>query len=152
MSVETLLLMEELSDKIGQTSEFREFTVRHVLGRIRDNDIEEQVRRILAFVKEHVIYVRDPVGREYITSPAVMLDTIRGTGFVHGDCDDHVVLLNALAASIGIPAIPVGVELGNTGYYNHVISSVNVRGNWVDLDPCAKIRPQPVYRRRLIAQ
>lgn len=151
MSVETLVLMEQLADNQAEDAAVRDYALFRVIGRISNNDVAGQAERLANFVRDHVTYVRDPVGHEFITSPKVMLEQIDQHGYTFGDCDDHVMLLSALLGSVGIPAIPVGVKLGASRGFNHVIVSADINGEWIDIDPCAKLKGQPVYTERLIA-
>jgi len=114
-----------------------------------DNDTAGAVDKFLIFVKKTVRYMPDPDGMEYVTSPIELLSRWLKKETVMGDCDDHVLLLDALCLSVGIPARPVGIQLPGSGWFNHVISQVFINGRWVDLDPCAKDMEQPLYLNRM---
>lgn len=117
-----------------------------------NNEIAQQTSDILQFVKDHVRYVRDPIGLEFVQSPLDMVRTIKARGFTYGDCEDHTILLNTLLGAIGIKARPVGVKLGDSKSYNHVVTTaLGKDGIWKTLDACAKNRPQPQYTDRLMA-
>jgi len=121
-----------------------------VLDGLDNNDVDGQIERIFEFVKEHMIYVRDPIASEYVISPVRHLRSIAQYGTTRGDCDDHALLLNSMLGSIGIKTKFVGVKL-KSNRFNHVISSVLTKSNgWVDLDPCAKSVPQRNYQDRLV--
>lgn len=111
-----------------------------------------QVTTIANFVRDHVKFVADPVNGELFISPVVMLQDIENKGFTVGDCDDHVLLLNSMLGSIGIDAKPVAVKLFNPNYFDHVISSVFVGGQWTDIDPCANAGQVAAYLDRLELQ
>lgn len=124
-------------------------TVRLLEG-LENNDIDGQIQRVFDFVKENMIYVRDPINSEYVISPVRHLRSIAQHGQTHGDCDDHVLLMNSMLGSVGIQTKFVGVKL-RSNVFNHVISSVLTKsGEWVDLDPCAKQLPQRHFQDRLV--
>lgn len=143
--------MESICDQLASSKRVRDFVLYEVLGAIANNDTRTQLAKIFDFVKAKVIYIKDPKGFELIQSPVAMIDRIEKTGHVYGDCDDHVVLLNSMLATIGFECVPMGVKLHGSSYYNHVISGVIVRGELVELDPCAKNKPPPLYNDRLLA-
>jgi transglutaminase-like putative cysteine protease len=101
------------------------------------------------FVRSKVVYVRDPNGTEYVISPVRMLSQINTDGRTMGDCDDHTLLFNSMLNSIGFRARAVGVRLFEDRY-DHVISSVLVGNQWVDIDTCIKSGQQPRYDMRLV--
>lgn len=101
------------------------------------------------FVRQKVTYVRDPDDSEYITTATRMLQGYRETGVIFGDCDDHVVLLNSLLMSLGVPAKPVGVKFGGSTEFNHVISGVWMNQHYALIDPCAKNGSQAFYQETL---
>jgi len=112
---------------------------------LSNNDILGQVNRAVSFVRQNVTYIRDPVDSEYVISPVRMLDSFTATGYMAGDCDDHVMLLNTMLGSVGIQTKFVGVKFGNASEYNHVISGIFVGGQMYLVDPCAKGSTQPTY-------
>lgn len=143
--------MEETCDRLAkQSREVRDFTLNQALGDRYNNDVVGQVNAVLAFVKDRVRYVRDPINHEYIQSPLGMVRDIQKNGYCYGDCEDHVMLFNCMLGSIGIDTKPVGVKLNKSITYNHVISTVLTNRGWIDLDPCAKNTSQPFYDERLV--
>jgi predicted transglutaminase-like cysteine proteinase len=110
------------------------------------NDLASLVKNLPAFVRQKMTYIPDPYGFEFVTAPDVMLGEILQKGTAYGDCDDHVLLLNTLLASVGFPTAFVAVKITpGTEMFDHVISSYQYEGQWVDCDPCAKSVPQPLY-------
>lgn len=124
---------------------------RRMLKGVRDNDQNAQAKRLLDFVRAKMIYTADPLGSEQITDPVNLLLDIQQRGEARGDCDDHVVLLASLLGSIGIPAEPLAVKYKGSRY-NHVIVRAKLGGEWVEMDPCSKSGPQPVYRDMLTVE
>lgn len=141
--------INQMAIQFGQQPVVRESAV-SIIGKQADNDVDAHIRRLVSFVRDNVRYVADPIDGEYIISPVEMIRRIKASGYVQGDCDDHVLLLNSLANSVGIPTRAVGVKLRARDRFDHVISSVNIRGKWIDIDPCVKSNRQPLYLEKLI--
>jgi len=148
--VQILRIMEHITAQYAQEPLVREFTVSLLRG-LPNNDLVGQTRRLIQFVRDKVTYVRDPDGAEYIVSPTRLLQGFIDFGYMAGDCDDHVVLLNTMLLSIGIPARPVGVKFGGADDFNHVISSISLKNETVLVDPCAKGSNKPTYFQTLYA-
>lgn len=145
-----LAYLQTLSVDFGRSPFVREASRRVLPNLIGQNDEPRIAQALVDFVRRNVVYVHDPEGGEFVVSPVVMLqDIFSGTAPV-GDCDDHVLLLNSMARSLGIETHVVGVKLYTRDRWDHVISSLLIRGQWIDIDPCAKEGWQPNYRERLI--
>lgn len=127
----------------------RQITV-GILGCLANNDIMGQVQTVSQWVKDTLIYVRDPEGTELVYSPVRLLQQVMATGRAYGDCDDHALLLNTMLGSLGIPTRFVGVKTKTSTKYNHVICSAKIGQEWVDVDPCSKYSVQPYYTEKLI--
>lgn len=136
--------MEGVVAQSSQSPIVRETTARLMQG-LRNNDIPGQINRVINFVKQNVTYIRDPYDGEYLITPERLLAGYQGYGFMAGDCDDHVMLLNAMLGSIGIPTKCVGVKFNGSGEFNHVISGIIVNGKMTQVDPCAKGATQQIY-------
>lgn len=118
-----------------------------------NNDLDGLFKNLVAFVKNKVRYVPDPVGFEWVTAPDVLLADILQKGIAYGDCDCHCLLLNTLLASVGFQTRFIAVKLPPaTGQFDHVICGVLVNSRWTDVDTCAKSTPQPQYVERLVSQ
>ena len=117
---------------------------------LANNAIADQVQTIVTFVKDRLIYMRDPEGAELVHSPTRLLKQIMTKGRAFGDCDDHALMLNSMLGSLGIATRFVGVKTGNSAKYNHVISGVKIKSEWVDIDPCSKESIQPFYEEKLV--
>jgi len=144
-------ILQGLSEQFARDATVREFTVNDVLCSRRNNDIETHVQAITDFVMEYLIYTRDPAGSEYVISPINLIGQLKAGQSPAGDCDDHVLLLNSMLGSVGVPTKVVGVKLNGSDLFNHVISSVLVGNQWRDIDPCAKEVEQPIYDDKLVA-
>ena len=144
-----LAMMESEVASCASDPSVRELAVSLLQG-VANNDIRTQVLRVAKFVRDNVTYGRDTDDSEYLVSPLKMIGDYYTQGVMFGDCDDHVMLLNALAMSLGIPAKAVGVKWGGSTEFNHVISGVQCCGSLQLIDPCAKSGVQRVYNETLI--
>ena len=146
----TLEVLRGLRDKYAQDISIRQAAEKIVAGLVADNDVSGQVDRVTQFVKNKVRYMRDPLAWEYVKTPDTMLKQINDTGNTYGDCDDHVLLMNTLLNTLGIKTRFTAVVINGSPTFNHVISSVLIGRDWVDIDPCAKVSPQPFFPIRLV--
>jgi hypothetical protein len=62
----------------------------------------QEAQAIGQFVKDHVRYVKDPVGTESLQAPDMMIRMMQEVGYAMGDCDDMSLLMAALLMSVGI--------------------------------------------------
>lgn len=136
-------------DQYGRHPRVRQVTAGLLRSRV-DHDMTAHARTIHHWVINRMSYLPDPDGGEYVQTPLVLLDAIERNGRAYGDCDDHVVLLGSMLASIGIPARAAAVKLSRSDVYNHVVIEVVLNGRIVVLDPCAKVAHAPFYRDRLV--
>lgn len=146
----TILQHLDYFKKVYMRDPYVRYVTLGIMTDLVNNDLVNQVAKAVCFVKERMTYVRDPDGAELIHSPTRLLKQIMKIGVAHGDCDDHALLLNSMLGSIGIETRFVGVMTGNSTKYNHVICSVNINGEWLDVDPCSKFSTQPNYEKQLI--
>lgn len=116
-----------------------------------DNDLAGMLRNLVKFVRDRVRYVPDPHGFELVTAPDVVLAEILSKGQAYGDCDDHVLLLNTLLASVGFPTAFVAVKQ-DSDEFNHVLSAVSLNGKWIEVDPCDKSQRNFTYSEKFIIQ
>jgi hypothetical protein len=109
---------------------------------IRQNNVAEkdqlgEVKAVHDWVMNHLRYVRDPYGIEFLTYPETL-----AFDRTDGDCDDHVILEAAMLGSIGIPTrfITVGFQ-GKP--YSHVYMGAMLNNNTelLPLDPIVKNKP-----------
>lgn len=85
-------------------------------------------RALYGFVRSRIAFVNDPAGVESLQDPIITLYRIQA-----GDCDDHAILLAALAGSIGIPAR--FVTLGaNAERFSHIYAELKAGGRWLPAD------------------
>lgn len=137
--------MAALAKSGTQTAQVRNLAVKLVTegfggtDGVAQKDFDGEVRRLFQYVRDGIRYVRDPVGRELLASPAETLAT--GAG----DCDDKSILLAALLGAIGYGWRFVGIALA-PGQFSHVWVQANVPargslgGRWVDLETTEPLR------------
>lgn len=104
---------------------------------LRQKDFEGEARRIHAFVRDQIRYVRDTDGIELLHDPATLLQ------IGAGDCDDKAILAASLLGSIGHPTRFVAIAL-EPGRFSHVWLQDYLGGRWVDLETT---EPLPFGRR-----
>lgn len=94
---------------------------------LKQKDFEGEARRLHAFVRDRIRYVRDTDGVELLHDPATVLQV--GAG----DCDDKAILLASLLGSIGHPTRFIAVAF-EPGRFSHVWLQDFLNGRWVDLE------------------
>lgn len=62
-----------------------------------------QAGLIYRWVQEHMLYIGDHLTFEELHDTDYILNLIAAYGRMQGDCDDYVILMGALLASVGIP-------------------------------------------------
>lgn len=102
MTVGTLRTMAALVRKQSEDPRIRA-RARAVLAAagVASMDYDGMIRAVFDFVRDHVRYVRDPVGAEYVTDP-VELDHQIDDGDACEDCESLALYASTLLASIGI--------------------------------------------------
>lgn len=148
-SPQILDTMFHLQKQFGQSAFVREFTASILPVSVGNNQSDRAAGAVADFVREHLRYMRDPNGVEYLISPLILINAIKAGQKPFGDCDDHVLLMCSMLESIGIEARPVAVQLFSTDRYDHVIGQAFLDNGWTDFDPCVKNGGRPVYRERL---
>src|SRR5438874_11348942 len=102
MTVGTLRTMAQLVRTQSEHPRIRA-RARRVLADagVASMDYDGMLRAVFAFVRDHVRYVRDPVGAEYVTDP-VELDYQIDDGDAAEDCESLALYAATLLASIGM--------------------------------------------------
>ncbi len=94
---------------------------------LAQKDFEGEVRRLYAFVRDRIRYVRDPQGVELLADPLTTLSD--GSG----DCDDKSILLAALLLAVGHRCRFISIAL-IPRQFSHVWVQAQVSGRWIDLE------------------
>jgi len=121
----------------------RQFTARLLNARkVRAKDIWREITTLHEFVRDKIIYRKDPNRIEFFQTPNKMLrDYLKGRSA--GDCDDKSILLSAMLESIGHKTVLVLVN-PRGGRYTHVLPFVNYppgSSKWVPLETTLPMQP-----------
>ena len=103
-----------------------------------DPAIVARARAIVGNASDHAIAARRLVawvGSHVEKAPSVTVPSAREVlGSMRGDCNEHAVLLTALARAAGIPArVVAGAVYANDGFYYHAWTELWL-GRWVSAD------------------
>lgn len=80
----------------------------------------DEAKAIADYIKDHVRYVRDPDGIEYLQDPIDLVAQME-QGTAQGDCDDMSLLIATLLLSIGhTPRFRAVRYKKGYDYYNHI--------------------------------
>lgn len=90
------------------------------------------------FVKERMIYAGDHVGVEEVRDAERLLRVIAHEHYAVGDCDDQVVALGALWATVGLRFDILGTSAREDGELDHVYLVVDTELGPVAADPIDK--------------
>ena len=111
---------------------------------IGSHDELGEIRAIVKWVQNNVIYRKDPIEVEYFQTARRLIKDVEG-GLSAADCDDFVILAGALLGSLGYPTGALIVDSNADGVFNHVMLLVKTHattrefGNkWI---PCELIFP-----------
>lgn len=90
---------------------------------------DETIKNVFDFVKKNVPYKSDPNDRERLTAPIHFIQRNQ----IGGDCDDMVMLINALLESVGIRT-KIKVVAWRRKEFTHVVSEAYNGNRWIELD------------------
>ena len=105
--------------------------VEQICSTLHQGDYASEVLAIYYWVCQHVRYLRDPHGLEFVKEPARTLESRSG------DCDDIAVLLAAMTMACGNRCRFVLVGFVPGGEPSHVFTEVLTPNGPVALDPVA---------------
>ena len=90
-------------------------------------DFNAELFTLWRWVDTEIRFVRDIRGVETLQTPQRTLE------LGQGDCDDHAILIAALAETLGFPTRfhALGFE---PGIYQHVMTEARLRGKWISLE------------------
>ena len=94
---------------------------------LQQKDYVQEVKRIHAYVRDTIRYVKDIHGVETIQTP---VQTLR---IGAGDCDDKSTLVASLLESIGHPTRFVAVGFAKN-MLSHVLVQTKVANNWINVE------------------
>jgi transglutaminase-like putative cysteine protease len=132
-TVRTLAVMRALVQKSASDPVVREIAAQ-IVADCNGHDFLCEIKRVYEFVRDRIIYRKDPVTVERVQ------DARRSIQFSTGDCDDKVVLLCSLLAALGHRSR--FVVLGySRNHFSHVYAEVNTGHGWLPLDPTNETAP-----------
>lgn len=87
-----------------------------------------EISALHRFVRDQILYVKDPVGLELVQSPEATLDIGRG------DCDDKSTLLAALLEATGHPARFTVLGFNGNPFSHVMAEAKSGDGRWIPLE------------------
>lgn len=120
-TADTLVWMTRFA-KAGRVNPFVSQVAREVLieSGVNHKAFPEYVRAIGNFVRDRILYVRDPVRVERVQTPEATLK------LKTGDCDDKATLVAGMLESIGIPTRFVAIGKTPLSGFSHVYVEAQV--------------------------
>lgn len=87
---------------------------------VRPHDELGEIRAIVKWVQNNVIYRKDPYLIEYfMTARRILKDVEKGASAA--DCDDFVIVAASMLGSLGYPVGAIIVDSNKDGVFNHVM-------------------------------
>ena len=124
----TLRTMRRLVQQYKKDIRLRELALSLIYDLPGHKNWVGQIKRLHAYVRDTIQYVRDVRGVETIATP------IKTMEYGAGDCDDQAVLLATLLESIGHPTRFVAMKSTTFGPYVHVYTETRVGDKWIPLE------------------
>ena len=125
----------------------RETAVSIVRSRHLERDYTAQIAALRNWLKQHVVFLRDPRGAELRYDPVMILRTMAAQGQANIDCDDAATLAAALGRSIGLKARFVAVAfLDKRAGFSHVWAELSAPVGpevWYEMDVTRQAQQLP---------
>ena len=125
----------------------------YLVGNLRPSDFLGQIYAIREWCAQHIVFLRDPSGKELLHTPEWMLNRIDQDGAAHVDCDDAAILAGALCGSVGLRVALVTVAfLDKSQPMSHIWASAtgpvqmldsDKRQIWIELDVTRPMQSMP---------
>lgn len=125
-TLDTLKTMRALVRKSKQSNTVR-VRVLSIVGALRQKDYVGEMRRIHAFVRDNIRYVRDIRGVETLQTPEKTLE------YGQGDCDDKATLVATMLEVIGHPTRFVALGF-NGNPFCHVYVESKIGNRWIGVE------------------
>lgn len=142
----TLALMSSLVRRSKKSWPLRELAQRLVRD-LDQKDYLAEVKRLHAYVRDEIRYLKDVRGVETVHTPEKVLE------LGQGDCDDKSTLLATLLETIGHPTRFVAVGF-RPGHYQHVYVETKIGEKWLPLETTEPVpmgwRPPRVAARMVV--
>lgn len=136
---ETLRVMRRLSYDGTGDAQMIQWT-HDAIRSVRARDTDGEARAIQDKLRRDFRYTHDPVSRELVKSPTVLVTEILQKGKAIGDCDDYVTFLLCALEIVGIRAEPIVVSQ-DSGTFSHVLVRYAGPRGWTTLDPITQNAP-----------
>jgi transglutaminase-like putative cysteine protease len=124
---QTLYLMRVLANQYKTDLNIRHLAASQFEG-LNQKDFAGEVKRLHAFVRDHIRYMRDIDGVETVQTPDKTLE------LGYGDCDDKATLLATMLKATGHPARYIAIGTGAPGKFSHVFVDTLIKNTWVPLE------------------
>ena len=125
----TLKMMAQCIKAGKQDQQFRVF-VADLVSHLPAKDFSGEINACFDYVHDNIRYIQDPNNIETLSWPQQTLIN----GF--GDCDDMVILLQAMLEVIGYQTRTIACGTQQAGIYEHVFCQVQFGdGKWLSMDP-----------------
>ena len=146
--VKATLRLMSANAKRGKVHQAVYMKARTLTRALSQKDKRSEIAALHAFVRDHIRYVADPIGVEFLQTA----DKTLAIG--SGDCDDKSTLLGALLESIGYATrfCAIGYKKGS---FSHVYPQVSIGDDkWLTLEttenwPVGREPPRPVELMRI---
>lgn len=138
-AIDTVQRMTQLATHASQRLNVRRLATK-ITAAVPSKDPKGELAAIYKWVRHTIRYRRDPIGLEWVQSPA------RTVAERAGDCDDLATLIAALAQSLGHRTrfATVGKTLDRP---SHVYAEAWTGSEWIALDPVLEPMQQTTARR-----
>jgi hypothetical protein len=94
---------------------------------VRPHDEIGEIRAIIRWVQNNVIYRKDPYMVEYFMTARRLIKDVEASNSA-ADCDDFVILAGSLLGSLGYPVGAIIVDSNKDGVFNHVMLTTRTMG------------------------
>lgn len=131
--MQTLRVMRAMTLN-GRKHPIVRLTAQQLVADLPAKDAGAEIRRVHAFVRDEIRYVRDIRNVETVHAPEVTLE------LGSGDCDDKSVLAASLLEAIGHRTRFMAVGFA-PGQLSHVLPEVKLGPHWVPLEVTEPVRP-----------
>lgn len=125
-TLDTLKLMRVLT-RAGKKSLVVRRAATSLTTGLKQKDYVGEIKKIHAFVRDNIRYIKDIRGVETLHTPEKTLE------FGQGDCDDKSVLVAAMLESIGHPTRFVAMGFRNGGFC-HVYVETKIGKKWFGVE------------------
>jgi transglutaminase-like putative cysteine protease len=117
--------------------------VEKILSSVPEKQWTLEIQALFTWVKDHIRYLRDVEGIEYVQTPVRHIINIMKKGISYGDCDDSSLLMATLLLSAGYKARFVIIRQAGNAHFSHIFSEAYDPsiGTWVALDCTMKDKP-----------